>query len=349
MKRLTFFTLHSSLFILLACTSPTPDTATPRKTKGKSISAPYELLVVCNKEWLSTTAAEPFNDLLRTEVPALPQSEPLMRTTTINPTAFSGTFLYYANVLQVDISRSYTDSECHFARNVYCQPQLIATLTAPTQQAFDSLLQQSGEAILQAFVEQELQAEAQRLTRQHSQQLRRAANQQFGIDIYAPKEIDAVKSISPANRGEAEGNFLWASSNNMEENFYNIVIYSYPLTTEEGYANSGQSIDDFITHRHEALAPNITAPTEGSYMSLDTTLLLQRELVVDGHRVSEVRGLWQMEHAPMGGPFISHTYTDSVQQRAIVAEAFVFAPGKDKRTFMWRLEAALRTIKIKPQ
>lgn len=350
MKRPQFFILHSSLFILLACTSPTPDTAGGQKTKkGKSISAPYELLVVCNKEWLSTTAAEPFNELLRTEVPALPQSEPLLRTTTISPNALSGTFLYYANILQVDISRSYTDSECRFARNVYCQPQLIATLTAPTQQAFDSLLSRSGEAILQAFVEQELQAEAQRLMRQHSQQLRRAAKQQFGIDIYAPKEIDAVKSVPLLPQsGEAEGGgFLWASSDNTEENYYNIVLYSYPLTAEESHANSQPSIADFIAHRHEALAPNITAPAEDSYMSLDTTLLLQREIVVDGHRVSEVRGLWQMEHAPMGGPFISHTYADTLHQRALVAEAFVFAPGKDKRTFMRRLEAALRTIRIK--
>lgn len=319
-------TLLLTLLLICACSQPSSNNTTTTKKKGKSISAPYELLVVCDKEWLNTSAAEQFNELLHTEVPALPQSEPLLRTTTINPLALSGTFLYYANILQADISNTYTTAECHLARNVYCQPQLIATLTAPSQLAFDSLLQRHGEAILQAFVEQELQAEILRLKRQHSQQLSRAANEQFGIQIYAPKEIDAVK-IAP--------DFLWASSDNTEENYYNIVIYSYPLP-----------IGDFATHRHQALAANITAPNPGSYMSLDSTLLIQREITIDGQRVNEVRGLWQMEHAAMGGPFISHTYTDSIHQRALVAEAFVFAPGKDKRTFMRRLEAALRTIRV---
>lgn len=321
-------TLLLTLLIICACSQPTSNTPTEKK-KGKSISAPYELLVVCDKEWLNTAAAEPFNELLHTEVPALPQSEPLMRTTTINANALSGTFLYYANILQAHISSKYTQAECHLTRNVYCQPQLIATLTAPSQQQFDSLLQQHGEAILQAFVEQELQAEILRLKRQHSQQLSRAANEQFGIQIYAPKEIDAVKRAD---------NFLWASSDNTEENYYNIVIYSYPLP-----------VGDFATHRHDALAANITAPTPGSYMSLDSTLLIRRDITIDGQPVSEVRGLWQMEHAAMGGPFISHTYTDSIHQRVLVAEAFVFAPGKDKRTFMRRLEAALRTIKVKSE
>ena len=341
LKQSAFFLLLPALFLLASCTSSTTDADSTSKKKGKSISAPYELLVVCNKEWLGTAAAEPFNELLRTEVPALPQSEPLLRTTIINPSAFSGTFRFYANILRADISSSYSAAECRFARNVHCQPQLIATLTAPNQQAFDSLLLLRGETILQAFVEQELQAEAQRLRRQYSRQLRSAASEQFGIDIYAPKEIDAVKRIpSPTSEGATKGGFLWASSEGTEENYYNIVVYTYPLSPGEG------GIDAFIAHRHEALAPNITAPTPGSYMSLDTTLLIQREVEVGGERVSEVRGLWQMEHAAMGGPFISHTYTDSLRHRALVAEAFVFAPGKDKRTFMRRLEAALRTIKV---
>lgn len=312
------------LLLPTACGQSESSSATKSKAKGKSVSAPYELLVVCNKEWLGTSAADPFNTLLHTEVPALPQSEPLFRLTTINPSAFSKSFQFYANILRADISSHYETASCQWSKDTYCSPQLIATLTAPTQAAFDSLLQRYGESILQAFVDQELQQEEARLKRKHSQQALRGAKDMFGITIYAPAEIDALKT------GD---HFFWASSNNTEENYYNLVLYSYPLP-----------IGDWQRHRDEAMRPYITGQTPGSYMSLDTTLLISRSVEVHGREVLEVRGLWQMEHAAMGGPFISHTYADTLHQRVLVAEAFVFAPGKDKRTYMRRLEAALRTI-----
>ena len=60
----------------------------------------------------------------------------------------------------------------------------------------------------------------------------------------------------------------------------------------------------------------------------------------------EARGLWQMHNDAMGGPFVSHSRVDTINNRVIVVEGFVYAPEKMKRTMIRRLEAALYTLKL---
>ena len=60
----------------------------------------------------------------------------------------------------------------------------------------------------------------------------------------------------------------------------------------------------------------------------------------------EARGLWEMTTEAMGGPFVSHSRIDTVNNRIIVVEGFVFAPDKMKRTMIRRLEAALYTLEL---
>jgi hypothetical protein len=57
-----------------------------------------------------------------------------------------------------------------------------------------------------------------------------------------------------------------------------------------------------------------------------------------------VRGLWDMRNDAMGGPFISYVYTDTVRNRFLIVEGFVFAPDKKKRPIIRQLEAALQTV-----
>ena len=57
-----------------------------------------------------------------------------------------------------------------------------------------------------------------------------------------------------------------------------------------------------------------------------------------------VPGLWEMNGAVMGGPFVSHVRVDEKNQRVIVSEAFVYSPGRKKRDIMRRMEAALYTL-----
>ena len=48
----------------------------------------------------------------------------------------------------------------------------------------------------------------------------------------------------------------------------------------------------------------------------------------------------------MGGPFVSYSTVDEINNRVIVAEAFVYAPNKPKGNYMRKLEASLLTLRL---
>lgn len=316
------------------------DTQEQRQRNVSSVSAPWELLVVADKDWLATSGGEPLRNISQAQIPCLPQAETCFRTTTINPVHFNKSFRYYANILRADINRQYTQAQCQIAYNVYCQPQIVISLTAPDQASFAQLCEQWGERIIDTFTQAELDREAGRLRRKHSQQALRQAQEQFGATIYAPEEIDAVK---PGR------DFFWASSNQTDENYYNVCLYTIPLpplTGEGEPAYNPFTLGAFLSARDSVMRRNIQGQTPGTYMSSDPRVMQERHRQIDGQYVYEVRGLWQMEHAAMGGPFVAHTHVDTLHQCLFVAEGFVFAPGKDKRTFIRRLEAALQTLQL---
>jgi hypothetical protein len=71
-----------------------------------------------------------------------------------------------------------------------------------------------------------------------------------------------------------------------------------------------------------------------------------RPISVKGSYAYETRGLWYMENDGMGGPFVSHSRVDTVNNKVIVVEGFVFAPEKMKRGLIRRVEGALYTLNL---
>ena len=62
--------------------------------------------------------------------------------------------------------------------------------------------------------------------------------------------------------------------------------------------------------------------------------------------VIEIKGMWKMENAFMGGSFISNFYLDSLNQQISVIEGFLFNPSQNKRNDLQRLEVVLQEVKI---
>ena len=49
----------------------------------------------------------------------------------------------------------------------------------------------------------------------------------------------------------------------------------------------------------------------------------------------------------MSGPFINYWIQDTLNNRYLVAEGFVFAPSVQKRDYVFELEAIIQSIGIK--
>lgn len=331
-KRFTnlFLLIYAVTCVLTACSG---DSDKKQGTaRGASTSAPYELMVVANKDWLKTAGGQSVNDLIYANMPCTPQPEPWLRATIVEPHNFKGVFQNYSNILMVDVSSKYKNPDFHVAYNVYAKPQTVITLCAPTDAAMTLLCELHYDEILDLFNRAEDQRAQQRLRKRYSKVVQTQAKKQFQCLIYAPEELNAIK------KGK---DFFWASSQGQHEQYWNLCMYAYPYTSSQTF-----TLDYFIEKRDSFMRANIQGEDEGSYMSSDRRTLQSRNITVNNHYVQEVRGLWQMEHAAMGGPFISYAQVDTVNNRVLVAEGFVYAPNKKKHDFIRQLEAALQTLQL---
>lgn len=320
----------AALLMVAACSAEKK--SEKKAVTAKAQSAPYELLVVANKDWLKTGVGQAVMDAVGAPIEGLPQAEPSFRVTSINPQAFNGTFKMYSNIVFVEVGKKYRKAEMRVVRNEYCRPQLIVFLSAPDDASFSTLIQTRAPQLLSMFNEQEFARERGFLSKHYSGVVQTKARQMFGADIHVPADIDEIKTGK---------DFLWASASK-QEFCLNVCLYVLPMRS--------WSLDQFVAARDSVMKVNIPGGREDQWMETDIRTVTSSYVKVpqsDAASVMTYRGLWDMRHDAMGGPFVSYLYPDDSNNRVLVAEGFVFAPEEKKRPLVRQLEAALQLLTFK--
>lgn len=295
---------------------------------GKAQSAPYELLLVANKDWLKTMAGQTLTVVLNSPIEGLPQPESHFRLTTVNPRDFSGVFRQYSNVIEVKIGHGCTEAKVTMKEDVYCRPQLLITLEAPNDEEFVNLVRERADIILSLFDDREIARERDYVKKHYSGKVLSQVKKQFGAEIYVPQDIDDIKT----GKG-----FMWASDSKNEFRL-NTCVYTLPL--------KNMTLDDFVAGRDSVMKINIPGDKDNQWMETEgrSVTFKAAELEQSAVPVIKVHGLWDMKNDAMGGPFVAYVYTDHVNNRLLVVEGFIFAPQKEKRAMIRELEGALQTV-----
>lgn len=315
------------MYLLVSCSSGNEKKSA---VKGKVQSAPYELLVVADKEWLKTEMGQLLVEVVETPISGLPQREGNFRVTYINPEAFKGTFRYYANILIVSVDKKNEKPMMGIVKDSYARPQVVVHLLAPDYKALIELAQQERQQLLDVFNENEFVRERALLEKHHSGVVTKKTQTLFGVSINVPEEIDDMKE------GE---NFLWASASKQDFK-QNVCLYTIPVQD----LTEGR----WVEVRDSVMKVNIPGDREDRWMETDTRTVSVRLIKVNEKDVLTMRGLWDMRNDAMGGPFVCYAYPDIVRDRLLIVEGFVFAPDKKKRPIIRQLEAALQTVFFEP-
>ena len=327
MKRLTTYAcLLVTLFTLASCDEGGTSLLTPA-----SSGRPYEMLVVMDDSLWNRPAGRALFDALDTDVPGLPQSERSFRIMQINDKQMNSTFALFRNIIVPKIDRMYTQVKFKFSRDVKASPQMVMTIQAPNEQAFAEYVGKHKQTIVDFFTRAEMNRQVKLLEKEHSPLVEQIVKDSFQCIVHVPADLENYK------RGR---NFLWATTNR-ERDDLSFVIYTYPFTDKNTF-----TLDYFIHKRDSFMKANLPGPLDGSYMATNKEFIISQDIAVRGKYAQEVKGLWDMKGAVMGGPFVSHVRVDEKNQRVIVAEAFVYSPGRKKRDIMRRMEAALYTLQL---
>lgn len=292
--------------------------------KPNSGGSPYEVLLVSQD-----TAVERVMDaVFDTPVPALPQKERWFSVSHFTGKA-SDRAVRYARcmvVVQTD-SALYDHTRIRYRRDVNARHQLVVTVFTPSAAVLKRDMGKLGQQLRQLIERFELNTGAEILRRNHNTAARKEVKAMFGWDILVPQELTAVKKSK---------RFLWFSDNGAESSA-NVCVYSYP----------GIDLDKarWLAMRDSIMGRNIPGEQPFMHMKTEDRVPVMQHLTVEkGQTMLVSRGLWQMTGDAMGGPFVSLAMADTARNMTIVADGFVFAPGKRKRDRLKRLEAALHTL-----
>ena len=285
-----------------------------------------EVVIVIDDPIWEGASGDSLRQSLSTEVPGISWSEPLFDVIQINSTAFSRIFKTHRNLVIVQKGQQ---SKVYFNTKTYAQNQWLCIVEYQTIEDLPRLLGQY--APIMAY--QIGQKEQERYTailppKRLSETLSKGFNLNFGL----PNEY---KLVLDTNR------FCWFEYNPPDKEIIKgVFVYEYP-------SSSSFNLNTILSARDSVLQQFVFGSIEGSYMT--TERLYPPYISTYTHNALEglkVKGLWKMQNAFMGGTFVSHFLNDTINDRVLVIEGFLFNPGEDKRNSLQELEWLISDFKI---
>ncbi len=325
----------SIILAITACTNSGEGNKVKKRTHSPLIPVssgnPYEVMVVADDSIWDGYIGLALKDVLNKPMTGLPQKESTFHVSRVEPRHFDRITNIFRNIIIIKISDHFTQPKINLVRDEHSSPQLIMTIQGPTQASISAYITEQTNFIINFFSAEEINREATRLETEHNIKFAKKVKEMFDCELYIPVDINKMKI------GE---DFIWASNDGLSS-IQNIVIYSYPYVSEKVFRKKA-----YIALRDSFMKKNIPGGKPNQYMATDKDFVKIKDMQIQGVYTQEARGLWQMENDAMGGPFVSHSQVDTVNNRIIVVEGFVYAPDKMKRTMIRRLEAALYTLKL---
>jgi hypothetical protein len=266
---------------------------------------------------------------------SLPQEEPLFDLVFIPHEAFKDIFLSTRNIIQAKISPIIENSGVTFTDDVWAYPQATVQINARNNEEFERLFSENSSKIISYF----LKAEQNRLRMNY--------NKLYEKSVYNRMEekFSIYLKVAPGFSVTSEKNdFAWIRYETPEIS-QAVMIYTFPYTSDSAF-----TLKYLIQKRDSFLRANVPGPTKGSYMATESMTESLFGLVRHhGNYAADIRGLWRVEHDYMGGPFIMLAELDAIRQRVVVADGYVYAPGKDKRNLIRQVEAMVYSLEFKDQ
>ncbi len=323
-------TLIILLGILIAFTSCIKRGQTPYQSNvtGKA----GELVVVINPEAWKAEPGKTVKKILTQPQLALPQDEPLFDLTNIPREAFGDIFKTSRNLLIATISSSVEKNTVRFKSNVHAYTQAVVYVDAKNQADFVKIMNDNADKIVAFFLKKERDRIILNYKNYYLKEIAEKTSEQFNIEILVPPgfEIDKTKE-----------DFMWIRYETPEIS-QGIFIYEYPYTDDSTFTS-----DYLVSKRNVFLHKYVPGPLKGSYMTTEPLVpVLFNQFTKNGNYAAEIRGLWRLENDFMGGPFISHSMLDVLNNRIVTIEGFVYAPSQDKRNLLRQVEAMVYSAKF---
>lgn len=323
MKNIAVF--FSVLFLMSSCKEKTNYNYLP-----ESIGQVQSILVVMEESLWEGAVGDSVKKAFMSPIKGLAMAEPAHQIQYIPPSVFKGTVRQNRTVLAVGLDSL---SLAHIKRDVYARPQVIGVVKGANTADILTNFQSKKSDFIAAFNALEIT--------QTQERFRRSLNQEKGVEQLLGVGLDIPSAYRVGMRTD---HFVWIDRA-IPAGSTNLIAYALPYNS---FDNPETFIEDIVAARDSVVKINIPGPDipgKTTYMKTETIFMpYVYPVTIGGMKGVEVRGIWEMHNYPMAGPFVSYILNDPSRDRKIVLEGFVFAPNKEKRPYLFELEAMVKTL-----
>ncbi len=329
------------LLVLVAC-SPS------QKHLPNASGAPGEILVVMDKGHWESGPGVLVRSIFEQPIASLPQREPRFKLVQVPPKAFGSLLLTHHSVLFAAIGQAGDTAGTGLTPDRYAQGQLFLQVSGADGAAWERAFANEADAAVSRFETHQLDRLRKQVAKERDPELVASVEKVHDVLLEIPKGYRIMKQDS---------NFTWlerdrlVSGSGLEHNVIEgLLIHHQPYRSDTVF-----NVLNLVNLRDSITKKYVEGPAPGSYMIVqrrfETLDLMPQGAVteLDGHYAYIMHGLFGMEGAKMGGPFVSMTTVCEPQVRMITVEGFVYAPQFNKREYVRELEAILRSTRFGPK
>lgn len=306
------------------------------KTLMKNITGKSgELVIVIPKETWSAASGKLVKEIMGQPQLGLPQDEPIFDLIDVPPSAFTEIFKTTRNILTVRIASSIEESGVEFKKDVWARPQAVVNINAKTQEEFNTVFLENSDKIVAYFIKAEKERTMGNYKKYNDDAVYNSLLKNFNIKLNVPPGFKIAKK---------EDDFAWARYETPDISQW-VMIYTYKYESDSTFTPSY-----LLEKRNEVMQKYVPGPREGSYMTTQKELAPVVNIFEhNGNYAAEMRGLWETENDYMGGPFVSISVLDAINNRIVTVEGSVYAPRFDKRDYLRQVEAMIYSLEFTEQ
>ncbi len=300
--------------------------------KPKSTGGNYEMLISCDNDLWNGPVGDTLKAIYGTATPYLNQYEPVMDALRIIPNNLRNVLAKHRNILMIEIDTTLTAATSTGINDHFSSPQLIVQVKAPNSSAMLDYINENRQPLIDVFLKEEISRAIQGNRRYRQRGLGAQIEEMFGIHIDLPNGYRLRNTVG--------NDFMWVSYEYPLAS-QGFAIYTYPYNGPEDFQP-----ESMVARRNEFMK-RIPGPSAGSYMT--TQDMFEPEVTyktIDGRQWAEMRTFWDIENDFMGGPAVTYTTRDLMNNRMVVIDCYVYHPDGDKRNYIRGLEAIVHSVRL---
>ena len=281
-------------------------------------------VVVDSKEWNSKIGDE-IRKVYADEYLGLPQVEERFSLSHIDYETFSGFARTSRNIIYINKrnKQGYT-----VVKNKYARPQVFLEISGLNEAQIINQIKASKDDGITAFAKGEIIENQRRILQ--SPLIQKDLKNDFGIELTMPSAYQMFKK---------DKNAIWFQKPTKYGTSNILISNLNPLNSIE--------LEQVIKIRDSVSKNFVPGRIEETYMITEKAYLpVFKRTVVKNFESFETRGTWEVQGDFMGGPFINYLVKDSINDRTLYIEGFVFSPSQRKRDNIIELEAIIKTLKV---